>query len=287
VGLEGFTFPELDPFALLDLAAQTGYSHVGVRLIDPATNTPTLAPHEVRRFRLLAREHGLSLYGGDILDLGGPHESLDACLAVFAACGITRMGAFYREADLTAARGLFRAVVARGRAYGVTPYLEPVSYFGLGSVTAAAELITEAKGGGLLLDTLHFGRAGEDLTALAGIVHRIPVWLQVCDGPPLETIVPATATAAERTAALRRESVARRLPPGAGVCRVAEIVRTVREHAPVPDLVPMVEAPDHERVTRIGVSAHASACREAAVRLMPNPADTQEERTWTNPPPQP
>lgn len=279
MGLEGFTFPELDPFALLDLAARTGYSHVGVRLVDPMTNTPTLALDEARRLRMRAREHGLSLHGGDILDLAGPGGSLDACLSVLAACGITRMGAFYREADLTAATGLFGELVARSRAYGVTPYLEPVSYFGLGSLTAVAELVTNAKGGGLTLDTLHFGRAQEDLAVLAKIVRRIPVWLQVCDGPPLDEIVPTNATPAERTAALRHESVARRLPPGAGVCGVADIVRTVREHAPASDLVLMVEAPDHERVARIGVSAHASACREAAARLLPQPPDTDEDRT--------
>ena len=285
VGLEGFTFPELDPFALLDLAARTGYSHIGVRLIDPATNTPTLTPGEARRLRLQAREQGLLLHGGDILDLAGIDPtghggSLYACLAVFAACGITRMGVFYRDSDLPAARGLFRGVVARSRAYGVTPYLEPVSYFGLGSLTAVAELVTNAKGGGLTLDTLHFGRAQEDLAVLAEIVRRIPVWLQVCDGPPLDEIVPTNATPAERTAALRHESVARRLPPGAGVCGVADIVRTVREHAPASDLVLMVEAPDHERVARIGVSAHASACREAATRVMPQPFDAGAIRPW-------
>lgn len=231
-----------------------------------------------------AREQGLLLHGGDILDLAGVDPSghsgsLDACLAVFAACGITRTGAFYRDSDLTAAPRLFRDLVARSRTYGVIPYLEPVSYFGLGSVTAAAELVTEAKGGGLILDTLHFGRAGEDLAALAGIVRRLPVWLQVCDGPPLDEIVPANATSAERTAALRRESVTRRLPPGAGTCGVADILRTVREHAPASDLVLMVEAPDHKRVARIGAYAHASACREAATRVMPSPSDTEEERT--------
>ncbi|WP_167042282.1 sugar phosphate isomerase/epimerase [Salinibacterium sp. ZJ454] len=275
VGLEGFTFPELDPFALVDLAAQTRYTHAGVRLIDPATNGPTLTAGEASRLRAHAQERGITLYGADIIDLAGRREAWAESFSILAACGISRLSSFYRGSDVTAARRLFREFVAQGGEYAVTPHLEPVSYFGVSSIGVVADLISDAGGGGITLDTLHFGRAGEDVALLAELVRGIPLWLQVCDGPAWEELIPAGATAEERTARLRHESIAQRLPPGEGVCGVTDIVRAVRENAPASELVLMVEAPAHERVREIGPVAYASLCREAAADIIGRSISTE------------
>ncbi|WP_173922463.1 sugar phosphate isomerase/epimerase [Agromyces sp. Marseille-P2726] len=264
VGLEGFTFPDLDPFALVDLAAGTRYTHVGVRLVDPATNTPTLTLGGAYRLREHAEERGIALHGADIVNLEGPVDAWDECLSILAACGVTRVSAFHRDADLTAASRRFGELVAQAREFGVTPHLEPVSYFGVNSVAAVAELVERVGGGGLTLDTLHFRRASDDLERLAEVAHTIPIWLQVCDGPPFDELVSAGASPEERTAALRHESIGRRLPPGAGACGVADIVRIVHDATPDAELVLMVEAPDHERVRRIGSAAYAGVCLNAA-----------------------
>jgi hypothetical protein len=264
VGLEGFTFPELDPFHLVDLAADTRYSHVGVRLVDPSTNTPTLTVGAAYRLREHAEDRGIVLYGADIVNLEGPVDAWDECLSILAACEVTRLSAFHRGADLAAGSRHFAELVARGREFGVTPHLEPVSYFGVDSIAVVADLIGDAGGGGLTLDTLHFGRVSDDLDRLGELARSIPVWLQVCDGPPLHDLLTIGATPQERASALRHESIAKRLPPGAGVCSVADIVRAVHDAAPETELVLMVEAPDHERVRRIGSAAYAGVCRNAA-----------------------
>ncbi|WP_166875122.1 sugar phosphate isomerase/epimerase [Salinibacterium sp. ZJ450] len=279
VGLEGFTFPELGPLALIDLAAQTGYTHVGVRLIDPATNSPTLTPGEARQVRAHARERGIALYGADIIDLEGDNAAWTKSFSTLAACGITRLSSFSRGADMASARRLFRDFVAQGRDFEITPHLEPVSYFGVSSIGVVADLISDAGGGGITLDTLHFGRAGEDVALLSELARSIPIWLQVCDGPPEEELIPAAATVEERTALLRHESIARRLPPGEGVCGVPDVVRAVRKNAPAEELVIMVEAPDHERVRRIGRVAYASVCREAAADVIARATRSTEDRT--------
>lgn len=268
VGLEGFTFPDLDPFALVDLAAESGYSHAAVRLIDPATNTPTFTTTEAHRLAAHARERGIILFGADILDLEGRKDDWVHCFSVAAACGITRISSFCRSAELTSSRARFRDLVAAGREHGVTPHIEPVSYFGVSSIADAAELIGHAGGGGITLDTLHFGRVGDDLGFLAHVADTIPIWLQVCDGPPPDELVPADATSDDRRARLRHESIASRLPPGDGICTVVDIVRTVRDNAPPQEHVLMVEAPDHDRVQRIGSAAYATICREAAEKVI-------------------
>ncbi|MGO4689742.1 sugar phosphate isomerase/epimerase family protein [Glaciibacter sp. 2TAF33] len=276
LGLEGFTFPGLDPFELVDLAAQAGYTHVGIRLIDPATNTPRLTPGEARNLRSLAREREITLHGADIIDLEGPRVMWEESLSTLAACGITRLSSFCRGADMKVASRHFRDFVAQGREYAVTPYVEPVSYFGVNSIGVAADLIADAGGGGITLDTLHFGRAGDDLTLLAEIARSIPFWVQVCDGPALEELVPAGATVQERTALLRHESIACRLLPGEGVCGVTDVVRAVRANAPGSDLVLMVEAPNHEGVRDVGPLAYASAGRTAASNVIAQSGCTED-----------
>jgi hypothetical protein len=151
-----------------------------------------------------------------------------------------------------------------------------VSYFGVGSISTAADVVAGAGGGGITVDTLHFGRVGDDLGLLAELARTISIWLQVCDGPPMDELVPDGASPEERIARLRHESVARRLPPGAGVCGVADIVRVVRANAPLPHLVLMVEAPDHDRVRQLGPLAYASLCRDAADEVIASSSNTPE-----------
>ena len=275
-GLEGFTFPGLDPFALVELAVQTGFSHVGVRLIDPSTNQPVVSLDDARRLRESAHERGIVLYGGDIIDIEGRSQDWAQCFSVLSESGISRVSSFCRSADLKSASLRWRHLVALALEHGVTAHIEPVSYFGVGSIVAATDLIDAARGG-ITVDTLHFVRADDDLTVLAQVARTIPVWLQVCDGPPLSRLVPADAGLAERQAILRTESIARRLPPGAGAFRVDVIVRTVLENAPLEELVLMVEAPHHERVRMIGSAAYADLCREAVDEIIA--ASTSNEET--------
>ena len=274
-GLEGFTFPHLDPFALVDLAVQSGFSHVGVRLIDPSTNQPVVSLDDARRLRESANEREIVLYGGDIIDIEGRTMEWAQCFGVLSESGISRVSSFCRSADLKSASMRWRHLAALALEHGVTAHIEPVSYFGLGSIVAATDFI-DAAPGGITVDTLHFARANDNLTVLAQAARIIPVWLQVCDGPPLSGLVPLDAGPAERQAILRTESIARRLPPGAGACRVDEIVQTVLENAPLEEIVLMVEAPHHERVRTIGSAAYADLCREAVEEIIATSTSNEE-----------
>lgn len=267
VGLEAFTFPDLDPFTLVDAATQSGYTHIGLRLVDPAANAPALGMDDARRLRDYAKEHGVVLYGADIVNLEGPRDAWADCLATLAAYGVTRLSSFHRGDDLKGASERFADLVTAARPYGITPHIEPVSYFGVRTISQAAQLITDAGGGGITLDTLHFGRVGDDLDLLAELARNIPIWMQVCDGPALDALIPDDADADTRLAALRHESVSQRLAPGEGVCGVADIVRVVRDNIPDPDLVLMVESPDHERVRDLGVPSYAALCRDATLNV--------------------
>jgi sugar phosphate isomerase/epimerase len=264
IGLEGFTFADVDPFALVDLAAQSHYSHVGIRLIDPQTNTPMVNVDDARRLREHAGMRGVTLYGADIVNLGGSHAERPGCFATLAACGVTRLSSFHRGPDLKAASHSLGEWVAPGNDHGVTVHLEPVSYFGVDSIGAAADIVAGAGGGGITVDTLHFGRIGDDLDLLADLARTVPLWVQVCDGPPVEELVSADASREERIAQLRMETVSGRLPPGQGACGVADIVRVVVNNSPLSELVLMVEAPNSDRTADLGTLAYASLCRDAA-----------------------
>lgn len=262
IGLEGFTLPRLSAIELFALSADAGFDAVGVRLVDPATNLPVVSREEARMLRAQADCLGVELYGADLVDLEAPADRISDCLAVLADAGVTRLSCFHRGDDAQSARRRFRALVAEARAHDVDVFIEPVSYFGIRRVAQVAELIEDA--GGLTLDTLHFARAADDLGVLAEIARRHPVWMQICDGPSLDSLVTADAGIADRTAALRHESVGERLLPGHGACEVSAIVGTVLQCSAGSDVVLMVEAPHARRVDAIGARAYADECLAAA-----------------------
>jgi sugar phosphate isomerase/epimerase len=263
IGLEAFTMPGIDAFSLVSLAALTGYTHVGVRLVDPTFNRPTLGSADARALAAHARRCGIILHGADLVDLEAPAECWEPILSVVAECGLTRIGTFHRGSPL-AASDRFAPFVDAALPFGVVPYIEPVSYFGVRSIDDAARIVNTAAGGGITVDTLHFARSGDDLAALADVARAMPIWLQICDGPLLDGLAPPEAPVSERLARMRHESLSARLLPGDGVCAVADVARVVRENSPESELVLMVEAPNTVRIDEVGEIAYATLCHRAA-----------------------
>lgn len=139
------TLPDVGPFELVDLPEHRHFSHVGVRLIEPATNSPTLTVDDAHRLREHADERGISMHGADIVDLAGPHDASAECFSTLAAWAITRVSSFHCGDDVKTASRRFGEWVARGGAYAVVPHLEPVSYFGVSAIGTVADMVAEAE----------------------------------------------------------------------------------------------------------------------------------------------
>jgi len=122
------------------------------------------------------------------------------------------------------------------RGYGLRCMVEPMVFSALRTPAEAAALLDAAgtDEAGVLVDTLHFARAGgtpADLDALGP--GRLP-YVQLCDAQSAEP-------AGVDPAGLRRavdEAVARRLPPGEGVLPLTEVLDRIDRQAPVSLEVP-------------------------------------------------
>lgn len=270
LGLEGFTFPHLSPSEVVTLAAETGFSATAVRLCSAVDNAPTLTMRHAQALRRQADSEGLELYGADIVDLEGTSAHWDDLLDVVASAGIGRISCFHRGSDLAAAGDRFAKLVIAARQRRITAFVEPVSYFGVRTAADVVELVALAGGGGIVIDTLHVRRSGEDLAMVARAAAQMPVWIQASDANLL-------AHTTDQLTALRTESLRARLPPGRGICHVAETVRAVLRVTDAPTL--MVEAPNAERVATIGHHAYAVECASALRSLLTTPVRTEPNRT--------
>ena len=77
------------------------------------------------------------------------------------------------------------ALAEAGRGYGLTLNLEPMPWTQLRTIADARRLISASGRAdiGILIDAIHFWRAGESLSSLADLPPECLNYMQLCDAP--------------------------------------------------------------------------------------------------------
>lgn len=186
------TVADLAPAQAIRLAAETGYSSVGLRLL-PAAATgeapyPILTDKAVLdEARAALAETGIRVGDVEIVRLKPETRPEDfirflECAAALGAANILVAGDDTDHARLT---DTFAAFAEYADGYGLTADLEFMPWTGVRNA-AEAVAIVEAAGqpnGGVLADALHWDRTGRNVADLSAIPRSRIHYFQLCDAP--------------------------------------------------------------------------------------------------------
>jgi sugar phosphate isomerase/epimerase len=238
VSLSALTVLELAPPALVTCAADAGYTHVGVRLI-PATPTEvsyaTIGDTPIIR-DTLARlaDTGVGVLDVEILRLKPDTRVADFAAVLETAARLGARNALVAGNDPDTARFIenFAALCDLAAPYGIAPCVEPMPWTDVRSFAQGAEAVRQAArpNAGLLVDAIHFDRAGSVASEISGVPSAWLRYAQICDAP------------AERPTSLEGllfQARAERLLPGEGGLDLVGIFGALPRDMPVSVEIPM------------------------------------------------
>lgn len=191
LSLAALTMLDVPPPEQVRIAAETGFTHVGLRLL-PAT--PTDPDYDmlgdtatVRETLAALRETGVRVSDVEIIRLT-PDFNLDALrpfLETSARLEARQVLVAGNDDNITRCVQNLARLAQAGKQYGLTMNLEPMPWTALKTVRDAQTLITASAQNnvGILVDAIHFWRAGESLTTLADIPAAQLNYMQLCDAP--------------------------------------------------------------------------------------------------------
>ena len=193
LSLAALTMLDVPPPEQVRIAAFTGYSHVGLRLL-PATpddpdydmlgDTPT-----VRETLAALRDTGIRVSDVEIVRLT-PDFSLDALqpfLETAARLEAQQVLVAGNDGEIRRSADNLARLAQAGEAYGLTMNLEPMPWTQMRTLADAQALIAASgqNNVGILVDAIHFWRAGESLDTLATLAPQQLNYMQLCDAPAL------------------------------------------------------------------------------------------------------
>lgn len=238
--LAHLTLPLTDPAQFIRTAARAGYDGVGLRLLPV---TPEEAPYRLlgswsalREVEMALAETGIVVFDVELVRLTADIR-LSRCAPLFEraeALGARYVTVVGEDPDLVRLTERFAALCALARPFGLTLNLEPMPWLSVRTLEQAVSVVETAgrPNAGVLVDALHFHRAGSPLACLESIApERLRVF-QICDGPAIYDPSPEAVRRLARTARLR---------PGEGALDLGALVSRVP-----PSAVVSVEVPNHE-----------------------------------------
>lgn len=264
LSLAALSVLELTPPQMVDCAAQAGFDYVGLRLV-PATDAEVhhhfIADTPLRRETLArVRDSGIGVLDVEILRLK-PETHVPDFEAFFAAGAL--FGAKFaliagNDPDESRMADNLAQLADLAAQYGIRPCIEPMPWTDVKNVVQGGRIITASKSRntGLIVDPIHFDRAGSTLADLKALPADYFHYMQLCDAP------------AERPADLETilfQGRAARLIPGEGGLDLTGILRALPVGIPISLEVPMLEwaktANALERATRMREATHALIAR--------------------------
>ena len=228
IALAALTVLELPPPEQVAVAAQAGYSQVGLRLIPVAGQT--LAAFEQKELERRLDDTGIRVLDVEVFRVDentrvGQFEPTLALAARLKASEILVHGA---DADERRQVDTFSQLCELAARYGLNANVEPMPWVEVSTVAKARRMLERAamKNAALLVDPIHFFRADNTFADLEGAPLR---YLQFCDARR------------ERPADLQeiiRQARSDRLFPGEGGLDLQGLLRALP-----PDLPVSVEVP--------------------------------------------
>jgi sugar phosphate isomerase/epimerase len=238
--LASLTVLELSPPEMVEVAAQAGYSHVGLRL-EPATpeehHFALVADVGLRR-RTLARlrDTGIRVLDVEILRLKPETivADFEKILAVGAEFGASELLVAGNDSDEQRLTDNFARLCDLAASYGLHPHLEFMPWTDARNLEQAVRIVENAgrENGAVLVDAFHFDRSGSRLEALATVAPSRLRYAQLCDvaGPRPKDM-----------AEILRQARNERRFPGDGDCDLAGLLQCLPADIPLSLEIPTVK----------------------------------------------
>ena len=238
LSLAALTVLELSPVEMVRCAAAAGYSHVGLRLLPATPDEPVWDmvgdTALVREVAAALGDTGVRVLDVEILRLKPESDVRDyaSMLETGARLGAQHVLVAGNDPDETRLAANLAALCALAAPLGLNIYLEPMPWTDVRDFTRAARLVeqTGQPNAGVLIDPIHFDRAGNRAEQIAAVPAARLAYLQFCDAP------------AERPAdlaGLLHQARAERMPPGEGGLDLRGILAAVPADAPLSLEIPM------------------------------------------------
>ncbi|CAN0628413.1 Xylose isomerase domain-containing protein TIM barrel [Burkholderia multivorans] len=262
LSLSALTVLELSPPQMVQCAVDAGYDYVGLRLL-PATETEVR--HEIVGDTALKRETLAILKdtGMRVLDVEIVRLKPDTDVTAYAPMLETaaELGARYvlvagNDPDEARTIDNLGRLCDIAAPLGLSPSIEPMPWTDVKDIVAGARIVKASGRGntGLIVDPIHFDRAGSSLDTLRALPREYFGYVQFCDAP------------AERPADLDTllfQARCERMVPGEGGLDLTGILRALPAHLPV-----SVEVPTERWAKTTPAVARARRLREATLAVI-------------------
>jgi sugar phosphate isomerase/epimerase len=264
LSLGALTVMELAPDQMVTCAAEAGYDCVGLRLLPATTAEPTWPcvgdTPLVREIERRLGDTGVRMLDIEIFRLT-PETDVRTFLPALetgARLGATQalIGAYDPDAPRLAER--FAALCDLGAPLGISMNIEPMPWTEVKNTAKGLRLLANAgrHNAGLLVDPIHFDRAGNVPADIGAIPRARLRYMQICDAP---------AERPRDTDTLIFHARNERLMPGDGALDLIGILRAMPSDIPIAVEVPMrtlaQTVPAAERAKRIRVKTEAVLAR--------------------------
>ena len=254
LGLAALTVLELPHHEQVSVAAQAGYTHVGLRLV-PVAGQPCEYPVDMAAIKARLADTGVRVLDVEVFRLTGETTVADfePAIAAAAELGARHLLVHGADANETRLAETFGRLCDLAARYRLVANLEPMPWVDVSSVAKALRVLHGARrpNSGLLVDAIHFYRAGQRVEDLTSVPREFLHYAQFCDARR------------ERPADMQeliRQARADRLMPGEGGLDLARLVRALPAELPLSLEIPYAKpTPALERARR---------AREATLRLL-------------------
>jgi sugar phosphate isomerase/epimerase len=238
LSLGALTVLELAPDDMVSCAAEAGYDCVGLRIL-PATSAEPAWPvigdtALVREIERRLADTGVRMLDIEIFRLL-PETDVRAFLPALetgARLGATQALVAGNDPDPQRLAERFAALCDLAAPLGLAMNVEPMPWTEVKNVAQGVRLLAAANrhNAGLLIDPIHFDRAGDVPADISTIPRSRLRYMQICDAP---------AERPRDTETLIYHARNERLMPGDGALDLLGILRAVPDDIPIAAEVPM------------------------------------------------
>jgi sugar phosphate isomerase/epimerase len=254
IGIAPLTHLELSPPEMVVNAAEAGYDFLGLRLVPATPNEPC---HDtrgdtplIRQTARCLRDSGIKVLDIEIFRLRPDTRVSDyePALAAGAVLGARHALAAPQDADverLADTLGAFAELAAR---YGILVDLEPTPWYEISRLATSEAVIAQSGRDdvGIVVDAIHFDRAGDTAESIEALPKRRFRYVQLCDAPAERPLDLPT---------LLHQARAERLIPGDGGLDLRGLLSALPPGLPISLEIPMnalsATTPPLERVRRM------------------------------------
>jgi sugar phosphate isomerase/epimerase len=187
IGLAALTVLECPHDSQVRIAAQAGYTHVGLRLV-PVAGQPYNHPLDLALLEACLRETGIRVLDVEVFRLTPETRVADweNVLAVSQRLGASDILVHGADSDEHRLIDNFERLCELAGRYELRANLEPMPWVDVSNVAKALRVLRGAgkPNGGLLVDAIHFSRARDSLADLKTVPREYLHYAQLCDARP-------------------------------------------------------------------------------------------------------